>query len=58
MAEAEIPAWNPNGPEPFIPFLNWNKSTAAEFAIKLAEEVTGVTPIIPAGPLGVASVTM
>src|SRR5213594_1633372 len=23
-----IPAWNPIGPEPLMPFMNWNKSTA------------------------------
>ncbi len=41
-----------------MPFLNWNKSTAAEFAINSADVGEKVTPIISAGPLGVASVTM
>lgn len=44
--------------ESFIPFPNWKRSTAAEFASRLAEVGELTTSIIFTGSDGVASVTI
>ena len=53
-----IPAWKPIGPEPLIPFVNWYRSTAAGLVSVFASVGAFVTPIILAGPEGVASVAI
>ena len=53
-----MPAWKPMGPEPFIPFINWNRSTTAGDEINFASFGANVTPIIIAGSAGVESATI